>query len=195
MQEWPMDIEDHVKNLKKKILKHDRRLKQFFNLLEEGIIRPGKPFHHNEHLDFIPGNRRLHNLQLLEFIYIQILFAIEGTKYKKHKKRQLTLAEKYWKEREKFEYRLWKQGKDFKLVQNMPKFARTPTDYTHPYYLPATLKIRLTNASMGRPKRDWQKFLRETISVAIEKLIFPASRLTHQKHRLEALKILFTIIK
>jgi hypothetical protein len=185
----------HIKKLKENILKQikdkEEKWQRFCVLLELGTI--------NDQLKNIPYEKRLRNAKAIEFIYVQIIMILEIIKDRKSEKRKQTIAEKYWKEREKVEYRLWRQGKDWKKVGDMPKFASAKSllkDYPHPYYRPSPdhmKNIEIVKHSPGRPEKDLRYFLVDAIK-SIKGLSFAHSRSELGSFRSDVLEKLFQLL-
>jgi hypothetical protein len=182
---------NHVKHLKKNILKRltgkEEEWQRLCVILEFGTI--------DDSLRDIPFEKRLKNARLIEFIYVQILFALEMIKNRKTEKRRRTMAKKYWEERERMEWKMWKKGKDPKLVGTMALFASIPKDYPFPFYSPSrdhTKKVEVTKRPPGRPEKDLRYFLGETLSEPLRDL--SRSRRDFSSFRSDILEKLFQLI-
>ena len=194
---------NNIERLKKSILDELKgRKKQWqdlCNLLEKGTIYPGLPFGSipDDNFPPIPYRRRLKNTRTIEFIYVQIVFVLMMIKDRKVEKRKRTIAEKYWREREKMEWRFWKEGKDPKLVEKMVCFANVPKDYPFPYYPPSRnhmKQIEIVKRHPGRPVKDLRYFLGETIDEPLRELSSPSSLSNFRIFRTLVLEKLFKLL-
>lgn len=134
----------------------------FFTYLELFAGRIDGQFHENIHRD----KRETIAWNLL-FVYEQIEFAQRYRIYQSAGRRKLTLAQKYWHEREKMEHRFFKHGRDWHAVKDMPRFSKAKAilqDYPHPHYSPNSLKVKLTPSIPGRPERDLRHWLYKVLN-------------------------------
>jgi len=107
------------------------------------------------------------------FVYEQIHFVQGWGRCQSQEKRKRTLAERYWRVREKKEWALYRQGKNPKLVEEMPKFKNPPCDYPFP---PPEMgptkrrKLKFDKRKVGRPEREMRQWLFDVLKEPLRKL-------------------------
>lgn len=182
----------HIKKLKENILKRfkgkEEEWQRLCVLLGLGTI--------DDSLTDIPFEKRLKNARLIEFIYVQIFFALEMIKDRRAEKRKRRMARKYWEDRERMEWKMWKKGKNPLLVEKMTRFASIPKDYPFPHYPPShgDLKIQLIKTRPGRSEKDLRYFLGETLNKPIKELSSTRSRSELGSFRSDVLEKLFQLL-